>query len=100
MILLQVQQILLRMLIHMLLSNNCHPLITTPTRVTNTSHTIIDSIISNDRKLLLPRVIQTDVSNHYLVFFLTLHCSIPKSNPENIFRSDKSAISPGAFCIE
>ena len=44
-------------LINMLLSNNCHPLITIPTRVTNTSHTIIDNIITNDPKLLLPEVI-------------------------------------------
>ena len=44
-------------LINMLLSNNCHPLITIPTRVTNNSHTIIDNIITNDPKLLLPGVI-------------------------------------------
>ena len=35
-------------LINMLLSNNCHPVITIPTRVTNTSHTIIDNIVTND----------------------------------------------------
>ena len=87
-------------LINMLLSNNCHPLITIPTRVTNTSHTIIDNIITNDPKLLLPGVIQTDVSDHYLVFPLTLNYSIPKLNPENIFRKDKSTFNPEAFRIE
>ena len=84
----------------MLLSNNCHPLITIPTRVTNTSHTIIDNIITNDPKLLLPGVIQTDVSDHYPVFSLTLNYSIPKANPDTIFRRDKSTFNTEDFRIE
>ena len=87
-------------LINMLLCNNCHRLITIPTRVTNTSHIIIDNIITNDPKLLLPGVIQTEVSDHYFVFSLTLNYSIPKSNPENIFRRDKSTFNPDAFRIK
>ena len=39
-------------LINMFLRSNCHLLITIPTCVTNTSHTIIDNIITNDPKLL------------------------------------------------
>ena len=81
-------------LINMLLSNNCHPLITIPIRVTNISHTIIDNIITNDPKLLLPGVI------HYLVFSLTLNYCIPKSHPENIFCRDKNTFNPEAFQIE
>ena len=66
----------------------------------NTSLTVIDNIIPNDPKLLLAGVIQTDVSDHYPVFSLTLHYSIPKSNPENIFRVDKSKSNRQAFRIE
>ena len=40
------------------------------------------------------------MSDHYLVFSLTLNYSIPKSNPENIFRRDKSTFNPEAFRIE
>ena len=62
----------------MLLSTICHALITIPTRVTNTSHTIIDNTITNNPKLLLPKVTQTDKSDHSLVFSLTLSTLIPE----------------------
>ena len=40
------------------------------------------------------------MSDHYFVFSLTLNYSIPKSNPENVFRRDKSTFKPEAFRIE
>ena len=75
-------------------------LITIFSRVTNTLHTIIDNIITIDPNLLLPGVIPTDVSDHYLVFSLTPNYSIPKSNPENIFRREKSTFNSEVFRIE
>ena len=72
----------------------------TPIRITNTSHTITDDIITTDPKLLFPGVIQTAVSDQYLVFFLTLNNSISKSNPENFFRRDKSIFNPEVFRIK
>ena len=87
-------------LINVLLSNNSHPLITTSTRIANNSHTITDNIIANDPKLLYPGVIQTAVSDQYLVFFLTLNSSISKSNLEKLFRRDKSTFNPEVFCVE
>ena len=87
-------------LINMLLSNNCYPLITIPSRVTNTSYAIVDNIITNEPKLLLPVVIQTYFSDHYLVFSLTIYHCKHKSNPETIFRRDKSTFNPKALCIK
>ena len=71
-----------------------------PTRITSTSHTITDDIITNEPKLLFPGVIQTAVSDQYLVFFVTLNYSIFKSNPENFFRRDKSTFNPEVFRIK
>ena len=83
----------------MLLSNNCHPLITISTPVTNTLQTIIDNITTNDTKLLFPGVIQTGVSDHYLIFSLTLN-SVSKSNPENVFRRDRNTFNSETFHVE
>ena len=59
-----------------------------PHRITSNLHNITDDIITNDPKLLFPGVIQTAVSDQYLVFFLTLNYSISKSNPESFFHRD------------
>ena len=54
-----------------LISTGSIPIITLPTRVTDTSSTIIDQIITNDTShIIKPRVIRSDskLSDHYCIF--------------------------------
>ena len=49
------------------------PLITTPTRVTHTSATLIDNIYSNqilDRDHSVNGIMMTDISDHYPIFHI------------------------------
>ena len=56
----------------MLASNSLCPIITQPTRVADTSSTIIDHIITNcTSHSILPGIIKSDLTDHYPVF-----CSI------------------------
>ena len=67
----------------MLASNSMCPIITQPTRAADTSSTIIDHIITNcSSHSILPGIIKSDLTDHYLVF-----CSI--NHPINIKPSSK-----------
>ena len=55
--------------VNMLASNSFFPIISLPTRVTDTSATLIDHIITNDCKnSIFPKIIKTDLSDHYPIF--------------------------------
>jgi len=71
------------------------PLITLPTRVTSTSSTIIDHIITNDaRHQIKPLVIRENLTDHYPVM-----CSIHIQNQCTSFFRDKSKFSKEAFWV-
>ena len=73
--------------VNSILSCGAFPIITKPTRVTATSVTIIDHVITNDRPTnhnILPGVIETsNLSNHYIIF-----CQIANL-PRNEKKRDK-----------
>ena len=87
--------------INMLNSNGLFHLITLPTRVTNTSSTVIDHIITNDSKhSIFPGIIKCDISDHYPVF-----CSIdinapPKFSPRISVRRDLQNFDKALFSEE
>ena len=55
--------------LNMIQSYGLLPLITKPTRVTETTSTILDHILTNDvHHCILPEIIQYDLSDHYPVF--------------------------------
>ena len=55
--------------VNMLASNSFFPIISLPTRVTDTSAKLIDHIIINDCKnSIFPGIIKTDLSDHYPIF--------------------------------
>ena len=66
--------------INTLLSCGAFPIITKPTRVTDTTDTIIDHIITNVRNhKILPGVIETsEVSDHYPLFCQVQNITLPK----------------------
>ena len=68
--------------LNMILGNSAFPTITIPTRVTENSKTIIDNIITNDSNIILPGIIQTDISDHFVIFSLTMNFN--KSLKNNI----------------
>ena len=69
--------------LYMLASNSMCPIITQPTRVADTSSTIIDHIITNcTSHSILPGIIKGDLTDHYPVF-----CSI--NHPIEIKLSNK-----------
>ena len=73
-----------------LICNNAFPIITLPTRISNQSRTIIDNIITNDTQTILPGVIETDLSDHYPIFSVTVNYSPTKKNETYLYRRDKS----------
>ena len=82
----------------MTLGNSAFPAITIPTRVTENSKTIIDNIITNDSNIILPVIIQTDISNHFVIFSLTMNFNKPLKNNIKIYHSDKSKLNSEEFC--
>jgi hypothetical protein len=58
-------------------SYNCMPLICKPTRVTNTTATLIDNIFTNNvMSDSLHGILYTDMSDHFPVFCIDLHSTI------------------------
>ena len=85
-----------------LCSHDLFPLITIPTRVSKTSATIIDHILTNDNThQLYPGVIKTDLSDHYITFVtlrkLTEIASNHPSNKNKIERRDMTKFFYEAF---
>ena len=64
----------------MLISNGYYPLINVPTRVTDNSSTIIDHIITNDyTHNISSRVIKTDLTDHFPIFYTISNVTLKKS---------------------
>ena len=85
-----------------LCSHGLFPSITIPTRVSKTSATIIDHILTNDNThQLYPGVIKTDLSDHYITFVtlckLTEIASKHPSNKNKSKRRDMTKFSSEAF---
>ena len=80
--------------LNMLMSFSLLPLITKPTRVTETTSTLIDNIFSNSRHFPSSGIIISDLSDHVPVYTkvgwgklnspVIHHKNIRKSDPENI----------------
>lgn len=85
--------------INMLASNGFYPLITLPTRVTVTSSTVIDHIITNDHKhQIFPGIIKADISDHYFIFCdVVMHTPSVKTY-QPIFRRDLRHFDTEAYC--
>ena len=86
--------------INTLLSCGAFPIITKPTRVTDTTATIIDHIITYvTNHKILPGVIKTsEVSDHYPVFCQVQNITLPRKNNNFIgYYRDKSKFDSDAF---
>ena len=65
------------------MSSNCFiPLITRPTRITNSSATLIDNIFTNQfsSQQSLQGILLTDISDHYPVFYIAKKLANKKVN--------------------
>jgi len=84
-------------LINMLISNRVCSTIILPIQVTDNSETIIDNIITNDSNHILPGIIQTNISDHYVVFSFTLNYSKLLQKNMLVYRRDKSNFNTENF---
>ena len=87
--------------LNIILSNGALPIITIPTRVTSSSSTIIDLIITNDLKHnLTPFAIQKDMTDHF-----PIRCFVQNLSPKKqkkiktvSYYRDKSKFKSEGFC--
>ena len=86
--------------INLLLSHGALPIITKPTRVTESSSTIIDHIITNDiAHILQPTVIKTEITDHYPILCAAQNFQHKgKTKLPNIYYRDKSKFNAEKFC--
>ena len=81
-----------------LISNGYYPLFNVPTRVTDSSSTIIDHIVTNDHTHnILPGVIKTDLTDHYPIFCTISNLTLKKFHKPT-FRRDFSMFNANDFC--
>ena len=75
----------------MLASNSMCPIITQPTKVAETSSTIIDDIITNcTSHFILPGIIKSNLTDHYLVFYSINHPIKIKPSNKHFYRFMKN----------
>ena len=86
--------------LNMILGNSAFPTITIPTHVTENSKTIIDNMITNNSNTILPGIIQTDISDHFVIFSFTMSFNKPPKNNTKIYRRDKSKFNTEEFCFQ
>ena len=86
--------------LNMILGNSAFPTITIPTRATENSKTIIDNIITNDFNNILPGTIQTDISDHFVIFSFTMNFNKPLKNNIKTYCRDKSKFNSEEFCCQ
>ena len=73
----------------MLLSCNCRCLIDVPTRVTETSKTLIDHVITNNKQRAVTiGVFTSDLSDHYGVFAIISYNDIKNKLSNQVFIRD------------
>ena len=77
--------VIVRDFFNLAFQNSIFPVINRPTRVTKTSATIIDHILTNSiiDSLLHSGIVKTDISDHFAVFCL-LKTNFEQSNVKNI----------------
>ena len=85
--------------INLFSSNFFIPIITKSTRVTNTSSTITDRIITNNMShRISPIIIKTDLSDHYLIATRVLHNQfLNKIKSTKTFRRDLTNFSSDIY---
>ena len=84
--------------INLIIRNGAAPIITIPTRVTATSSTLLDHIITNNMdQVISPAVIETDITDRYPILYTVIkpRYSIPKFAKK--FYRDKSSFSADSF---
>ena len=84
--------------INLIVRNGAAPIITIPTRVTATSYTLLDHIITNNMdQVISPAVIETDITDHYPILCTVNkpEYSIPKFT--KTFYRNKSSLSADSF---
>ena len=86
--------------LNIILGNSAFPTITIPTLVTENSKTIIDNIITNDSNIIVPGIIQTDISDHFVIFSFTMNFGKPLRNNIKIYHKDKSKFNSEEFCCQ
>ena len=84
--------------INMMFSSSFFPTINKPTRVSNTSATLIDNIFSNDSEAesLFHGILYTDISDHYPIFYIDNSAKI-HSEPKVITFRDCSERNMSRF---
>jgi len=84
--------------VDMLISNNLTPRVTLPTRITNTSATLIDHMFSNaDSNKSIAGTLKTDIADHYCNFIF-LDSNIDKSkHPKLVTYRKQDKKIPGEF---
>ena len=84
--------------INLIIRNGAAPIITIPTRVTTTSSTLLDHIITNNMdQVISPAMIETDITDHYPIF-----CTVNKPRHSTFkftkkFCRDKSSFSADSY---
>ena len=84
--------------LNIILGNSAFPTITIPTRATENSKAVIDNIVTNDSNIILPGIIQTDISDHFVIFSFTMSFNKPPKNNLKIYLRDKSKFNSEEFC--
>ena len=84
--------------LNMILRSSTFPTITIPTCITENLKTLIANIITNDSNIILLGIIQTDISNHFVIFFFIMNFNKPPKNNIKIYLRDKSKFNSEEFC--
>ena len=86
--------------INLILSHGAIPLITKPTRISNSSSTIINHIITNDSKHKLQSfIVKSDLTDNYPIFcVINKNFTNNKKNLEKLFYQDKTKFCSELFC--
>ena len=86
--------------LNVLASHGYFPLITLPTRVTNSSATTLDHIITNDNlHTLKPGAIRADLSDHYPIF-CTISNIASKRTSQAVYQHNFANFKPDEFCTD
>ncbi len=85
-----------QLFIDTLSSHSFYPLINKPTRITDSSQTLIDNIFTNDFSNHKTGILITDISDHFSVFMVVDQCKSLNSDKSNLtyrrnFSKDKYA---------
>ena len=84
--------------INLIVSNGAVPVITIPTRVTATSATLLDHIITNNMdQVINPAVIEADITDHYPILCTVHKPKYSTTKNSKMFYRDKSSFCADSF---